>query len=136
MLRGKHECGSISRIYGFYDECKKYYNLKLWRSFLTVFDTMPLCALIQSRVFCVPSGLSMDLDRLEQLNQIRRPTDVPDHGLLCDLLWADPDPSRRGFSDDIREGNVFGPDVVHRFMQQSKLDLICRAGLSDGGFEW
>jgi len=26
-----------------------------------------------------------------QLNTLERPLDVPDHGLICDLLWADPD---------------------------------------------
>ena len=26
-----------------------------------------------------------------QVKRITRPTDVPDTGLICDLLWADPD---------------------------------------------
>jgi diadenosine tetraphosphatase ApaH/serine/threonine PP2A family protein phosphatase len=36
-------------------------------------------------------GLSPELKALDQIKKIPRPTDVPDTGLLCDLLWADPD---------------------------------------------
>ncbi len=36
-------------------------------------------------------GLSPELTNISQINDILRPTDVPDTGLLCDLLWADPD---------------------------------------------
>lgn len=34
---------------------------------------------------------------MEQIRRIMRPTDVPDQGLLCDLLWSDPD---KGISID------------------------------------
>ncbi len=29
---------------------------------------------------------------MEQIRRIHRPTDVPESGLLTDLLWSDPDP--------------------------------------------
>jgi serine/threonine-protein phosphatase PP1 catalytic subunit len=32
---------------------------------------------------------------VHDINAISRPTDIPDAGLLCDLLWADPEPSAR-----------------------------------------
>ncbi|GAU98278.1 hypothetical protein RvY_09445-2 [Ramazzottius varieornatus] len=35
-------------------------------------------------------GLSPDLEDLDQIRRIARPLDVPDSGLVCDLLWSDP----------------------------------------------
>jgi diadenosine tetraphosphatase ApaH/serine/threonine PP2A family protein phosphatase len=38
-------------------------------------------------------GLSPELSQMEQIANLARPCDVPDTGLLCDILWSDPDPS-------------------------------------------
>ena len=37
-------------------------------------------------------GLSPQLSEMNQIANISRPCDVPDTGLLCDILWSDPDP--------------------------------------------
>lgn len=57
-----------------------------------------------------------------------RPTDVPDTGLLCDLLWSDPDKDTNGWGENDRGVSfTFGSDVVSKFLNRHDLDLICRA---------
>lgn len=97
LLRGNHECASLNRIYGFYDECKRRYSVKLWRIFADCFNCMPVAAVVEDKILCMHGGLSPDLDSLTQIYDIPRPTDVPDEGLLCDLLWADPDANVLGW---------------------------------------
>jgi len=102
LLRGNHECASLNRIYGFYDECKRRYSVKLWRIFADSFNCMPVAAVVEDKILCMHGGLSPDLDHLSQIFDIPRPTDVPDEGLLCDLLWADPDSNVMGWGYNAR----------------------------------
>ncbi len=49
-------------------------------------------------------------------------------GLLCDLLWSDPDKDVTGWGENDRGVSfTFGPDVVAKFLNRHDLDLICRA---------
>ena len=65
---------------------------------------------------------------MEQIRRIMRPTDVPDQGLLCDLLWSDPDKETMGWGENDRGVSfTFGAEVVAKFLHKHDLDLICRA---------
>lgn len=128
LLRGNHEAANINRIYGFYDECKRRYNIKLWRLFTQCFNCLPVAALISRKILAMHGGLSPDLQSMEQIRRMARPTDVPDAGILCDLLWSDPEESVTGWlANDRGVSFAFGPDIVSRFLQKHDLDLICRA---------
>lgn len=73
-------------------------------------------------------GLSPELKALDQIKRIPRPTDVPDTGLLCDLLWADPDKDVAGWGENDRGVSyTFGGETVAEFLVKHDLDLICRA---------
>lgn len=138
LLRGNHECASINRIYGFYDECKRRFNVKLWKTFSDCFNCLPVAALVDEKILCMHGGLSPDLNNLDQIKNLRRPTDVPDSGLLCDLLWSDPCNDVRGWGmNDRGVSYTFGADVVTAFLQKHDLDLVCRAHqVVEDGYEF
>jgi len=138
LLRGNHECASINRIYGFYDECKRRYSIKLWKTFTDCFNTLPVSAVVDEKILCMHGGLSPELKSFDQVRRIMRPTDVPDSGLLCDLLWSDPDRDISGWGENDRGVSyTFGVDVVTKFLNKHDLDLICRAHqVVEDGYEF
>jgi serine/threonine-protein phosphatase PP1 catalytic subunit len=138
MIRGNHECASITRIYGFYDDCKRRYNIKMWKQFVDVFNCLPMAAVVDEKIFCVHGGLSPEVSSLDQINKIVRPTDVPDTGIVCDCLWADPDKDLTGWAENDRGVSFcFGPDVVTSFLQKHDLDLVVRAHqVVEDGYEF
>lgn len=105
--------------------------------------TIPICFLLlfilyhsyfdvlqkqKTYLYFLVSGLSPDLQSMEQIRRIMRPTDVPDQGLLCDLLWSDPDKETMGWGENDRGVSfTFGAEVVAKFLHKHDLDLICRA---------
>jgi serine/threonine-protein phosphatase PP1 catalytic subunit len=138
LLRGNHESSVTNRIYGFYDECKRRYNVKLWKSFTELFNFLPVAALIDDKILCMHGGLSPDLKSINNITEIQRPTDIPDTGLLCDLLWSDPDKEATEYDENDRGVSViFGEKVVTDFNKKNDLDLIIRAHqVVDDGYEF
>jgi serine/threonine-protein phosphatase PP1 catalytic subunit len=138
LLRGNHESSVTNRIYGFYDECKRRYNVRLWRSFTDLFNFLPVAAIIDEKILCMHGGLSPELKNLQNIKDINRPTDIPDSGLLCDLLWSDPDKDIAEYDENDRGVSViFGEKIVQDFNKKNDLDLIIRAHqVVDDGYEF
>lgn len=152
LLRGNHECPDTNGEYGFRDECAKYLSRcpikqcgditgdELWATFNRTFQWMPLCASVNGRIFCVHGGLSPELKQLTQLDEIRRETlaTVPSKGLVCDLLWSDPDRNEPAWGENERGCScTFGPKIVDEFCTKHGFHLVCRAHqVMDSGYEF
>jgi serine/threonine-protein phosphatase PP1 catalytic subunit len=139
LLRGNHECEALNKIYGFFDECKRRLSIKCFKKITNLFNIMPISALINENILCMHGGLSKDLQNIEQINKILRPTDIPNECLLCDILWSDPNESlNEDFGSNERNISVtFSKDVVKNFLEKNNLDLICRAHqVVEEGFEF
>ena len=61
---------------------KRRYNIKLWKTFTDCFNCLPIAAIIDEKIFTMHGGLSPDLQSMEQIRRVMRPTDVPDTGEL------------------------------------------------------
>lgn len=141
LLRGNHECANVTKVYGFYDECKRRipgHGVKCWKALVDVFNTMPIAATIGGKIFCVHGGLSPALKSLDDISSVTRPTDIPDTGLLSDLLWSDPDPAIYQWAESDRGvSHCFGKIIVERFCRKFKFDLIARGHMVvEDGYEF
>lgn len=137
LLRGNHESPYVNQMYGFYDECKRRYSTKLWKYFVDCYNCLPVAAIISNRVFCCHGGLSPTLTDVDEIDKIVRPTDVPIEGILCDLLWSDPDTSLGWKKNSRGISWVFGSDILERFLRRNDFDLICRAHqVVEDGYEF
>ncbi|KAI1774731.1 Metallo-dependent phosphatase-like protein [Hypoxylon cercidicola] len=138
LLRGNHECANVTRVYGFYDECKRRCNVKIWKTFIDCFNTLPIAAIVAGKIFCVHGGLSPALSHMDDIRNIARPTDVPDYGLLNDLLWSDPADMEADWEANERGVSYcFGKKVITEFLATHDFDLVCRAHMVvEDGYEF
>ncbi|KAJ6880181.1 serine/threonine-protein phosphatase 5 isoform X1 [Populus alba x Populus x berolinensis] len=137
LSRGNHESKSMNKIYGFEGEVRSKLSETFVELFAEVFCCLPLAHVINGKVFVVHGGLfSVDGVKLSDIKAIDRFCEPPEEGLMCELLWSDPQPfpgrgpSKRGV------GLSFGKDVTQRFLQDNNLDLVVRSHeVKDEGYE-
>lgn len=137
MSRGNHESENMNKMYGFEGEVKAKYSSNMCDLFTEVYNWLPLCHCLSNKVLVMHGGLfakdDVTLDDIRATERCRQP---PEEGIMCELLWSDPQPmlgrspSKRGV------GCQFGPDVTRRFLENNRLDYIIRSHeVKDSGYE-
>ena len=139
MARGNHESVNLNQMYGFKNEVIDKYGRdeKMYDCFTEFFKSLPLGHILNKQVLVVHGGLfSRDGVTIDEIKKIDRFREIPEKGLMSELLWSDPCkengrlPSKRGV------GMSFGPDVAKKFLEDNNLNLLIRSHeVKMGGYE-
>ncbi|KAL8427440.1 hypothetical protein Efla_003887 [Eimeria flavescens] len=129
--RGNHESADMNEVYGFAQEVRQKYGGMLYQKFQDIFHLLPLCVVLEKRVFIVHGGLCRrDNITLQHIDKLHRQRPCPaspqtfEDTLMFDLLWSDPQPDRgRGWSTRGADCIAFGPDVTDAFLTKNNLEV-------------
>ncbi|XP_065894493.1 serine/threonine-protein phosphatase 5-like [Dysidea avara] len=137
MARGNHESINMNQMYGFEGETKAKYSSHMFELFTEIFNWLPLAHCINEKVLVMHGGLfsrdDVKLDEIRKIDRFRQPSD---EGLMCELLWSDPQPMNGRSPSKRGVGIHFGPDVTEQFCSLNKLEFIIRSHeVKDNGYE-
>ena len=128
LLRGNHECAEMTELFGFRDECLAKYDMSVWSSFVSVFLTLPVAAVVDQNHFCVHGGLSPYLCFLDDVRAITRPLDSSENQMVHDMVWTDPsrDTIAWGRGTDRGDTRTWGENAATLFLGANGLKTIIR----------
>jgi len=152
LLRGNHETSSMTTHYGFSKEVSRKYGRDTYHTFLSLFQALPIAAVVEEEVFVVHGGLgprAMDCS-FAQLNALHRlhydesqssaqgcgsvvlagsGEEVAGEEVFSELLWSDPRDGLQGFKVNKARGGglCFGADVTAHFLSRHRLQLLVRS---------
>ncbi len=158
LLRGNHELRDVNSWADFYGErcllsqCNmKYGNesgMVVWEAINTVFDRLPLAAIIDEDIFCLHGGIPRPVNRMNEIDLIMQIPCVasisPPYAfelplitkVAYDCLWSDPvKPEEEGRMDYTGFGSnprgksatCYGKAAVDSFLERNSFSYIIRA---------
>lgn len=132
MLRGNHESRQMTTYFSFRKETIFKYDLEIYEFFMECFDCLPLACIVNKEIFAVHGGLSPNLRYLKDIISINRYIEPPATGILCDLLWSDPESDEKknsNYTENKSRGCSFkyGLKAVKKFLKSNKMKTIIRA---------
>ena len=127
LTRGNHETVAMNRMYGFEGEVTAKHSRHMFDCFQELFTALPLAFTINSKVFVTHGGLPVPGTTLADIQQANRKVEPGDTGVVCDLLWSDPQPEPGRSASKRGTGFMFGPDVCHQWLEANGLELLVRS---------
>jgi len=144
ILRGNHETLEMNQYYGFFqDFILRFNDQNKFNEILSIYDVIPICAVINGTVLCLHGGIPQDIDILKKLtgkkcNEFNILFNLISQGIF-QIMWNDPKSGLHGFSDSFRGSGIkfFGSDAFENFMQYNNLKYLIRSHeCFPEGYQW
>jgi len=128
LSRGNHESRYLNQMYGFDAEVVRKYSAQMIQLISDTFQSLPLAHVVGGKVLVLHGGLFSREDvSLDDIRRIDRRCEPPDQGVMCELLWSDPQPQNGRTPNPRGVALCFGPDVTERFLHRNRLQLLVRS---------
>ena len=134
LLRGNHETREMNQYYGFFhDFMHKFKDSKKFNEILTIYDVLPICALINSTILCLHGGIPQDTEILKKLKGYKTKDMIKIYKSISmgifQIMWNDPKSELQGFANSFRGSGIyfFGEDAFNNFMRINNLEYLIRA---------
>jgi diadenosine tetraphosphatase ApaH/serine/threonine PP2A family protein phosphatase len=139
MLRGNHECRSLTGLYGFRKDCEAALGRQVYEAVSDSFLWLPIAAVLKRTIFCVHGGFSPAFKSRADIFKIVKPGDDPVAGPESDLLWSDFEAYVDDFEENLMRGSgyIYGPKDTGDFLRRCQFDTIIRSHqAADDGIRW
>ncbi|OHS99457.1 Serine/threonine-protein phosphatase PP1 [Tritrichomonas foetus] len=128
LIRGNHECETVTNIYGFRRDCTKRFSQRIYKKFMKCFMHLPFAAVINDSYICLHGGMSPHLESLEDLMDLDKPMISADSEIARDIVWSDPLESADGFTPSDRgTGYFFNNKKLDKFLKANNLKMMIRS---------
>lgn len=80
---------------------------------------------------------SKDGIKLSDIEKTNRRREPPDEGIMCELMWSDPQDDNGRAMSKRGVGVQFGPDIAAKFLDDNNLKMLVRSHeVKPEGFEY
>ena len=122
---------------------KKLGEEEIYDLFVDSFEALPIAACVNDSYLCMHGGISKELVKLSDINNIDRFQEPQLEGFLCDLLWADPHEddvaNTSGYTSNTeRECSIkFGYEPIKKLLKENNILSVIRAHqVQDSGYKF
>ena len=147
LIRGNHEFRDMNDNYGLKNECFKRINntdkinaRTFYNKITGSFQYLPICAILNDKIFCVHGGISALIENREELLNIKKVgiQYTRNDSIQAEFLWNDPDHFVDTYERSSRGiGCIFGSEALNDFLEKMDFNYVIRAHqCQSNGFDW